>query len=104
MLPSTLTDPGTPDTRLDLLMSERAMWLYMTGHREGDLRRLAHVYHRDPSTLWPHGTISAPAFTPLYSAALAENGTSYGSDMVLGPDPSETKLNPLYGGCYDLDP
>jgi len=103
-LPATLTDPGTPDARLDLLMRERAMWLYMTGHREGDLRRLARIYHRDATTLWPHGVISAPAFPPLYSSSLTENGTFYGSDMVLGPDPVEAQRNHLYGGCYDQDP
>jgi hypothetical protein len=103
-LPATLVDPGTPDARLDLLMRERAMWLYMTGHREGDLRRLVRIYHRDAETLWPHGVISAPAFSPLYSSSLPENGTFYGSDVVLGPDPVEAQRNHLYGGCYDQDP
>jgi len=99
-----LTDPGTPDTRLDLLMRERAMWLYLTGHREGDLRRLAHIYNRNPSTLWPTGTIVAPAFPPAYSAPLASNGTHYGPDVVYAPDPNEKQNNPLYGGCYDTNP
>jgi hypothetical protein len=103
-LPDTLTDPGTPDARLDLVMRERAMWLYMTGHREGDLRRLAHIYHRDPATLWPKGIVSAPAFSPLYRTALAVNGTLYGGDMVLSPDPTEVTRNSLYGGCYDRNP
>ena len=35
-----LQDPGTPDGRVDLLFHERAFWLYLTGHRQGDLRRL----------------------------------------------------------------
>jgi len=103
-LPDTLTDPGSDAARLDLLMKERAMWLYMTAHREADLRRLAHVYHRDPTTLWPVGLVSAPAFSPLYRQALPENGTYYGSDVVLAPDPTEQQLNPLYGGCYDRNP
>jgi len=103
-LPDTLTDPGSATARLDLVMQERAMWLYMTGHREGDLRRLAHVYHRDPTTLWPTGTVVAPAFPPLYYSDLPENNTTYGSDMVLTPEPTEMERNSLYGGCYDREP
>ena len=36
-----LTDPGTAAARVDLMFSERAFWMYTTGHRLGDLRRLA---------------------------------------------------------------
>lgn len=105
-LPVNLTDPGTPDARLDLLMKERAMWLYMTGHREGDLRRLAHVYHRDASTLWPRGAYVNPAFPPLYTSPPYSNVllTTYGNDMVFFPDAGEQVRNPLYGGCYDRNP
>jgi len=103
-LPDTLTDPGTSATRLDLVMKERAMWLYMTGHREGDLRRLAHIYRRDPATLWPTGTISEPAFPPLYRVPQITNGTSYGADMVFPPNGDEQANNPLYTGCNDRNP
>jgi len=99
-----LADPGTPNARLDTLMKERAMWLYLTGHREGDLRRLAHVYHRDPATLWPTGTIVSPAFPPFTDSPLAENGALYGNDMVFTSDPHEHDTNPLYDGCYDFNP
>lgn len=99
-----LVDPGTPSTRLDTLMKERAMWLYLTGHREGDLRRMAHVYNRDPSTLWPKGLISDPAFPPLWSVPGTDDGTPYGSDMMFGPDVNEHLNNPLYAGCYDANP
>lgn len=80
------------------------MWLYLTGHREADLRRQARIYQRNRTTLWPTGQISAPAFPPLYRVALAANGTSYGTDVVLPPSPKEQTDNPLYGGCYDQDP
>lgn len=99
-----LTDPGTPAARLDTLMKERAMWLYLTGHREGDLRRLAHVYNRDVSTLWPKGTIADPAFPPYWSIPNSDDGTPYGSDMMFGPDVNEQLRNPLYAGCYDTNP
>jgi hypothetical protein len=99
-----LSDPGTPDARLDTVMQERAMWLYLSGHREGDLRRMAHVYNRDPSTLWPTGIISIPAYPPMFTQPGSENGTPYGADVVYGPDVNEQLRNPLYGGCYDTHP
>ena len=99
-----LTDPGSASTRLDLLMKERAMWLYLTAHREGDLRRMAHVYQRSVSTLWPTGVVTAPAFPPLYFLPLSTNGTAYGTDVVFEPNPTEQVNNPLYGGCYDHNP
>jgi len=99
-----LTDPGTPSLRLDTLMKERAMWLYLTAHREGDLRRMARVYSRDPNTLWPTGTIVQPAYPPLFPNSGAENGTPYGSDTVYGPDVNEHLRNPLYSGCSDTNP
>ena len=103
-LPDTLTDPGSEVTRENLVFKERAMWLYATGHREGDLRRLAHVYSRNVNSLWPTGTIVAPAFPPLYDTPLPENGSQYGADVVFGPDLQEHVNNPLYAGCYDYNP
>ena len=35
-----LSTPGTQAAAVDLLFSERAFWLYATGHRLGDMRRL----------------------------------------------------------------
>ncbi len=50
-----LNDPGTLSTRVDLLYRERAFWLYLTGRRLGDLRRLIRNYQRDPQALFPTG-------------------------------------------------
>jgi len=50
-----LTDPGTTSARVDLLYGERAFWLYLTGRRLGDLRRLIRNYGRDPQTVFPTG-------------------------------------------------
>ena len=55
-------------------------------------------------SLWPTGTIVAPAFPPATGMPLPENGTRYGADVVFGPDPQERVTNPLYGGCYDYNP
>lgn len=101
---SPIIDPGTSDTRLDTLMKERAMWLYFTGHREGDMRRLARVYDRDRESVWPTGLISTPAFPPLYSLPDSEDHTPYGPDVVYEPDTREKLNNSLYGGCYDTNP
>lgn len=108
-LPATLpamTDPGTPAARLDSLMKERAMWLYVTGHRQGDLRRLAHVYGRAIPTLWPTGTYTTiPAGSPWPGVYPSLNdGKDYGADVVFTPPPTEANINPQYSGCYDTQP
>jgi len=99
-----LGDPGTAAARLDTLMKERAMWLFMTGHREGDLRRLAHIYQRDPSTLWPTGVMSVPAFPPAIGDPGSNDGVPYGTSYVFYPNSDEQANNPFYGGCYDTAP
>ena len=53
-----LADPGTEAARVDLLFRERAFWLYMTGHRLGDLRRLVRDYGRTQEQVFPVGVWS----------------------------------------------
>lgn len=98
-----LADPGTSNARLDLLMNERALWLYLTGHRQGDLRRLARVYSRGPATLWPTGIYQNPGFQPQI-AQPSTHGSPYGTDVVFTPADDEKTGNPLYSGCYDRKP
>ena len=50
-----LSDPGSglvgsaaDSARLALTFNERAAWLYMTGHRQGDLRRRVRQYGQRP--------------------------------------------------------
>jgi hypothetical protein len=50
-----LTDPGTAEARVDLLFRERGFWLFLTGHRLGDLRRLVNVYGRAAESVFPSG-------------------------------------------------
>jgi len=50
-----LTDPGTTASRVDLLFRERAFWLFGTGHRLGDLRRMIRQYGRGAETVFPTG-------------------------------------------------
>jgi len=49
------TDPGTDQARVDLLFRERAFWLFGTGHRLGDLRRLVRLYGRASDSVFPTG-------------------------------------------------
>lgn len=55
---SPLSDPGTPTARVSQLFRERALWLWLTGHRLGDLRRLVRQYGRSANTVYPTGVYS----------------------------------------------
>ncbi len=76
-----LTDPGTAEGRINLLFQERALWLYQTGHRQGDLRRLVRQYGRPSNTVFPSGTHF--------------RGGSYGNDVAY-PVPFDEGNNTLY--------
>ncbi|HEY7767872.1 MAG TPA: hypothetical protein VIB55_06800, partial [Longimicrobium sp.] len=78
-----LTDPGTAAGRVDLLFRERALWMYVTGHRLGDLRRLIRQYGRSESTVFPTGTY-------FYGP-----GGVFGNDVAL-PIPFAEINNTLY--------
>jgi hypothetical protein len=41
--------------RRAMLFSERAFWLFNTGHRQGDLRRLVRNYALPSNTVFPSG-------------------------------------------------
>jgi hypothetical protein len=72
-----LADPGTATTRQDLLFQERAFWMFGTGHRLGDLRRLVRQYGRGAETIYPTGVFP--------------KGGNYGPDLNLPV--SFTELN-----------
>lgn len=51
-----LVDPGTAAGRITLHFRERAFWMYATGHRLGDMRRLLRApYSRARNTVFPIG-------------------------------------------------
>jgi hypothetical protein len=85
-----LDDPGSVDAQVDLLFRERAFWLFITGHRQGDLRRLIRQYRRRQEHVYPTG---------FYQGGLA----AYGTD-VTAPIPPAERLNPLFTGCLNRDP
>jgi hypothetical protein len=86
-----LEDPGTPDARLDLLFRERAFWLFLTGHRQADLRRLVRHYGRAEHQVFPSGAYPAP-------------GESYGSDVTIPIPMEESISNPHFTGCISREP
>jgi hypothetical protein len=88
-----LTDPGTLDARVDTMFAERAAWLFFTGHRLGDLRRLSRQYGRNPETVFPTGTYFGGAKTASF----------YGT-AVNAPIPANERINPNFHGCLNRDP
>lgn len=76
-----LVDPGTAAARVNLIFRERAFWLYATGHRLGDMRRLIRNYGRTAATVFPVGTSTKNgAFGNDVNLAIAfgeQNNTAY---------------------------
>lgn len=54
-LPPDLVAPADFASATDLLFRERGFWLFATGHRLGDMRRLIRQYGRDAETVFPTG-------------------------------------------------
>lgn len=84
-----LVDPGPGVGRENLMFRERAFWLYATGHRLGDLRRLMRQYGRLEDDVFPTG--------------LHFKGTSYGDDVNL-PVPFDERNNPNFTACINRLP
>jgi hypothetical protein len=86
-----LQDPGkiggSDSARVTLLFTERAYWLFLTGHRQGDLRRLVRNYNRSQQIVYPTG--------PYFGGV-----GSYGTDVNL-PIPAGERDNPLFHGCLN---
>ena len=89
-----LLDPGTQTGREDLLFRERAFWLWSTGHRLADMRRLVRPtseggFGRAENTVFPNG--------PYYKGGL------YGTDKFL-VIPQAEHNNPQFNGCMNRNP
>lgn len=78
-LAANLTDPGTEAARVSLIFRERAFWMFSTGHRVGDMRRLIKFYNRPANTVFPSGTW--------------HKGGNYGTDVNF-PVPQAEDNNP----------
>ena len=79
--------PGTAAGMEDLHFRERAFWLFSTGHRLGDMRRLIRQYGRGSETVFPTG--------PFWKA-----GATYGVDVNI-PVPFDEQNNPEFQSCID---
>jgi hypothetical protein len=85
-----LADPVTAAARVDMVFKERAMWMYLTIHRLGDLRRLVRQYGRQVNDVFPTG-------------AYFKGGT-YGTSVSLEPSLTELNTHPHWKGCTDRNP
>jgi hypothetical protein len=79
-----LTLQPTTAAQVDQLFRERAFWLFATGHRHGDLRRLVRQYGRSSTSVFPTGTY--------------KNGLTYGNDVSFAPDVAQVS-NPNFTKC-----
>jgi len=87
---TALAAPVGPVAAVNMLFNERARWLWLTGHRLSDERRLERQYARPDSTVFPHG----PYF---------KNGLTYGTAVNL-PIPVDELNNPKFAACLDRLP
>ena len=78
------------------MFRERAFWLYLTGHRLADLRRLVRQYNRSVDEVFPGGG-GAP-----YVIDGNDKGGNFGSDVNLPVPFSETN-NPNFQDCLNRD-
>jgi hypothetical protein len=78
------TTGAAPAQRLAVMFRERAFWLFGTGHRHGDLRRLVRQYGLPVENVFPSG---------LYQGG----PSTFGSAVVFQPA-GETN-DPNYHGC-----
>ncbi|MBP6771410.1 MAG: hypothetical protein KA154_00350 [Gemmatimonadaceae bacterium] len=83
--------PTTQADAVDMLFKERAFWMWLTGHRLGDMRRLMRQYGRAQNAVFPTGAMSL------------RPGDTYGTDVnFIVPFPERN--NPLFTGCLNRNP
>lgn len=78
---ATMTPEQQNAARRNLLFQERSLWLYNTGHRQGDLRRLVRNYGLPSDAVFPSG--------PYFRGGVYGNDVSY-------PVPFNEQNNPRY--------
>lgn len=90
-LPADSTTGATAALQLKVMFRERAMWLYLTGHRQGDMRRLVRQYGLPQDQVYPTGSYPAG---PL---------GNYGTFVNFPAPQSEIASNPNFHGCINRD-
>jgi len=95
----------TQAQRVDLHFQERGFWLYLTGQRLSDMRRLVRQYGRGAETVFPTGMhgryLYATTATPDASLTFREH-TAYGTDVNF-PVPFDELNNPNFVQCINRD-
>ena len=84
-----LPSVSNTDAAVDQLFSERAFWLFATGHRLSDMRRLVRQYGRPADEVFPTGDYL--------------KGGEYGTDVNFPIPRSEVSSNPNSTGCLNRD-
>jgi hypothetical protein len=84
---AALTDPGTADSRINLIFREKAFWTFSRGQRLGDMRRLVRQYNRPADEVFPVGS--------------HYRGATYGGDVNLPVTTDESNGNENFPGCTD---
>ncbi len=95
-LPSLTPDSTTGASaaeRVDVMFRERAFWMFGTGRRLGDLRRLIRQYGRDPNAVFPAGLYPVVGGPPG-----SGNVQNYGTDVSF-PIQAVEQANPNFHGC-----
>ncbi len=94
------TTLASPAMRVDVMFRERAFWLFGTGTRLGDLRRLIRQYGRDQSTVFPTGPYPN-GNNPSLPSPLPNYGTDVTLTLPMGGAFGFSVTNPNYKGCLD---
>ncbi len=84
-----LVAPATQADQISQVFQERAYWMFLTGHRLGDMRRLIKHIGRGAETVFPTGTYF--------------KGGAYGVDVNF-PVPFTETNNPNFTQCLDRNP
>lgn len=86
------TGAATDSARVDVMFRERAFWMFGTGHRAGDMRRLVRQYQRRATDVYPTG-VQPLMFQPILYVPVPN----------LPVEQAELDNNPLSKGCTNRD-
>ncbi len=81
------TTTAAPAERVDVMFRERAFWLFLSSHRQGDLRRRIRQYGRTQDQVFPVGPYKL--------------GGQYGSDVTFSVEGE--LVNPKFSRCLNRD-
>jgi len=88
-LPAIADTFANNTSRMKTNFRERAFWMFSTGHRLGDMRRMVRQYAYPADSIYPRGGYY--------------KGGTFGTALML-PVPFEEVNNPNFAQCTNLDP